>query len=118
MPDSFKIIDTKKFMWDGETYDTKDAAEEAGNKLKESEFEVQILEEEGKFFLYNRREVKEVVGAQYGGSNIKIGFNPTYLMDVLKNLEDDDVKFEFFDVDKPAVLRKEDYIYLTLPMKI
>ena len=61
MPDSVKIIDTKKYMWNGETYDTKEAAEEEGYKLKESDFEVQILEEAGKFLLYNRREVKEVV---------------------------------------------------------
>ena len=61
MPDSVKMIDAKKYLWDGATYDTKEAAEDAGNKLKESEFEIQVIEEEGKFLLYNRREVKEVV---------------------------------------------------------
>lgn len=61
MPDSVKIIDTKKFLWDGETYDSKPAAKEAEGKLKADNFETRILEEEGKFFLYNRREVTEVV---------------------------------------------------------
>jgi hypothetical protein len=61
MPDSVKILDTKKFMWDGETYDSRPAAEEAENKYKEQSFETQILEEEGKFLVYTRREVTEVV---------------------------------------------------------
>jgi DNA polymerase-3 subunit beta len=63
-------------------------------------------------------EVKECIPVKYTGSGLQIGFNPTYLIDVLKNLEDEEVSFEFFGADKPAVLRKEDYIYLVLPMKI
>ena len=61
MPDSFKIMDTKKFMWDGETYDSRPTAEEAENKYKEQNFETRILEKEGKFLVYTRREVTEVV---------------------------------------------------------
>ena len=61
MPDSFKIIDTKKFLWDGETYDTKDAATEVENKYKTDKFETRLLEEEGKFLVYTRRVVTEVV---------------------------------------------------------
>jgi hypothetical protein len=66
MPDSFKMIDSKKFMWDGSEYDTRDAAQEAEKKLKENKFETTIIEEGGKFLLYNRRKVAEVVvdGAQ------------------------------------------------------
>jgi len=61
MPDSFKMIDTKKYMWDGELYDSEAAAQDAGNILKEKKFEIKVLEEEGKFLLYNRRLVTEVV---------------------------------------------------------
>ncbi|MFH1768128.1 MAG: DNA polymerase III subunit beta [Candidatus Omnitrophota bacterium] len=63
-------------------------------------------------------EVKENISCSYAGKNMVIGFNPNYLIDVLKNIEDENVVFEFFDVDKPAVLRKENYVYLVLPMKI
>jgi DNA polymerase-3 subunit beta len=63
-------------------------------------------------------EAKECIDARYSGASLEIGFNPTYLMDALKNLEDNEVAFEFFGADKPAVLRKENYIYLILPMKI
>lgn len=63
-------------------------------------------------------EVKEDLEVGYEGMSFEIGFNPVYIMDVLRNLEDQEVIFEFSGVDKPAVLRKENYIYLVLPMKI
>lgn len=63
-------------------------------------------------------EVKENLNCDYSGKCFSIGFNPNYLIDVLKNIEEEVVIFEFFDVDKPAVLRKDDYVYLVLPMKI
>ncbi|MFA5007891.1 MAG: DNA polymerase III subunit beta [Candidatus Omnitrophota bacterium] len=63
-------------------------------------------------------EAREVVEARYTGQNMEIGFNPNYLIDALKNLTDAEVSFEFFGADKPAVLRKEGFIYLILPMKI
>ena len=62
-------------------------------------------------------EVRERVDVKYSGSHLEIGFNPSYLIDVLKNLSDEEVCIDFFGSDKPAVLRKEDYIYLLLPMK-
>jgi hypothetical protein len=61
MPDSFKIIDGKKFMWDGETYEAMDAAKAAEENYKNDKFETRILEEEGKPLVYTRREVKEIV---------------------------------------------------------
>jgi DNA polymerase-3 subunit beta len=63
-------------------------------------------------------EVKELVGAEYAGAHLELGFNPNYLIDVLKNLEDERVCIDFFGADKPAVLKKEGYIYLLLPMKL
>jgi DNA polymerase-3 subunit beta len=63
-------------------------------------------------------EVRESIEADYTGQNLQIGFNASYLIDVLKNLEEAEVVFEIYDVDKPAVLRLQDYIYLVLPMKI
>ncbi len=62
-------------------------------------------------------EVKEELDVKYEGANLEIGFNPNYLTDILKNLEDEGVCFSFFGADKPAVLKREDHIYLLLPMK-
>jgi DNA polymerase-3 subunit beta len=63
-------------------------------------------------------EVKETIETKYGGAHLEIGFNPNYLTDVLKNIDDNEVRIDFFGADKPAVLKKTDYIYLLLPMKI
>jgi len=63
-------------------------------------------------------EAREVIEVRYTGQSLEIGFNPNYLIDALKNLNDAEVSFEFFGADKPAVLRKEGFVYLILPMKI
>jgi hypothetical protein len=61
MPESVKIIDGKKFMWDGETYDGIDQAKTAEESYKNDKFETRIIEEDGKPVVYTRREVTEVV---------------------------------------------------------
>jgi len=63
-------------------------------------------------------ELKEIIEVDYTGTPLEISFNPNYLIDVLKNIEDENVKFEIYGVDKPAVLRKEGFVYLVLPIKI
>ncbi len=62
MPDAFKIIDGKKFMWDGEDYEGMEQAKTAEETYKKDNFEAMIIEDEGgKPLLYTRREITEVV---------------------------------------------------------
>ena len=63
-------------------------------------------------------ELKESLEANYTGTPLQISFNPVYLIDVLKNIDEEMITFEIYGEDKPAVLRKEDYIYLVLPIKL
>jgi DNA polymerase-3 subunit beta len=65
-------------------------------------------------------EAKEEVDIEYSGDkDLQIGFNPKYLIDVLKNLDEDEIVFEVNDANKPGVLRKgEEYIYVVLPMQL
>ncbi len=64
-------------------------------------------------------EVKEEVSAKYTGRNLSIGFNPNYIIDVLKNIDKEDIEMEFSGEDKPGVIRVEDkYIYIVLPMEL
>ncbi|HOX54915.1 MAG: DNA polymerase III subunit beta [Candidatus Omnitrophica bacterium] len=63
-------------------------------------------------------EHREELSIQYEGKELMIGFNPHYLIDVLKNLKQSEIGLEFTESDKPGVIRLEDYIYLVLPMKI
>ena len=60
MPENWKILDGKKFMWDGENYEGKDLAQTAEEFYQKKGFETKIIEEEGKQLVYTRREVKEV----------------------------------------------------------
>ncbi len=63
-------------------------------------------------------ESREEISVGYGGSELIVGFNPHYLIDVLKNLSDDTIELELLGSDKPAVIRLGDYLYLVLPMRI
>jgi len=57
--DNFKIIDGKKYMWDGEDYESESAAQENIAKYSEDGFETQLIKEEGKYLVYSRRIVTE-----------------------------------------------------------
>ena len=61
MPDVSKIIDGKKFMWDGIVYESKKEAEDTMQKYKNDGFEVELIEEEKQHLLYTRRVVTEIV---------------------------------------------------------
>ena len=63
-------------------------------------------------------ESREELPCEYTGKDMIIGFNPHYLIDVLKNLQQGAVDFEVVDSEKPGVIRNEDYIYIVLPMRL
>ena len=46
MPDIAKLIDGKKFMWDGEVYESEQQAQEVKKKYEDDNFEVQMIQEE------------------------------------------------------------------------
>lgn len=63
-------------------------------------------------------ESREELAINFTGSEMIIGFNPQYMIDVLKNLNDEAIEAEFLGTDKPCVIRKENYLYLALPMRL
>ena len=64
-------------------------------------------------------EAREEVEVNNEGKEISIGFNPYYLMDVLKALPQEEVTLEVTAADKPGVIRTPNkYTYLVLPMQI
>jgi len=63
-------------------------------------------------------ESREEVRAKYTGKEMAIGFNPNYLIDVLKNLSEEDIGLEVTDSEKPGVMRINGYTYIVLPMRI
>lgn len=64
-------------------------------------------------------EAHEDLQVQYNGPEFSIGFNPSYLIDVLKALPDGSVEMELPGPDRPGVIRTKDhYLYVVLPMQI
>ena len=63
-------------------------------------------------------ESREEIPVEYGGPEMIVGFNPHFLIDFLKNIEQERVEMELLGPDKPAVMRLGDYLYLALPMRI
>ncbi len=55
-----KIIDNKKYMWDGENYTSRVEAENKKNEYEKEGFEAIIVEESDKFQVFSRRLVKEI----------------------------------------------------------
>ena len=63
---------------------------------------------------------REEVGIQLSGKNLTISFNSRYLLDVLKEVNDDTLIFDFNTSVSPCVVRPmqgESFYYLVLPVK-
>lgn len=63
-------------------------------------------------------ESREEIPAEYKGKELIIGFNPTYLTDALKNLQNESIELELTDSEKPGVIRIDGYVYIVLPMRL
>ncbi len=56
-----RIIDDKKFLWDGMEYESEDKAKSVEKEYLENGFEVRLVKEGKQVFIYTRRVVTEVV---------------------------------------------------------
>lgn len=68
-----------------------------------------------------QEEAKEELEIDYAGDEIEIGFNVTYLMDVLSNSSVDMVKVELQDTNSSALFTVPDqpgFKYVVMPMRI
>ena len=66
-------------------------------------------------------KVEDELPAQVMGDGLDIAFNPRFVLNVLKNMEDDKVYLECNSPINPCVIRPvngEDYFYLIVPMRI
>ena len=66
-------------------------------------------------------KVEDELTAQVMGDGLSIAFNPKFMMNVLKNVEDDKVYLECNSPINPCVIRpvnSEDCFYLVVPMRI
>jgi DNA polymerase-3 subunit beta len=68
-----------------------------------------------------QEEASDEIDIDYAGDSIEIGFNVTYLIDVLSNMTQDMVKVELADSNNSALLTIPDnktFKYVVMPMRI
>ena len=64
-------------------------------------------------------EARESLAINYKGKDLAIAFNPAYLMDPLKALEDDEIFFELIDELSPGVVKiNGPFLYVIMPMRM
>lgn len=68
-----------------------------------------------------QEEAVDELDIDYGGDSIEIGFNVTYLIDVLANMDQEMVKLELQDANSSALITIPDnttFKYVVMPMRI
>jgi DNA polymerase III subunit beta len=64
-------------------------------------------------------EARESIAVNYKGNDIAIAFNPVYLMDPLKALDNDEVYLELIDELSPGVVKiNGPFLYVLMPMRM
>ncbi|MBO2927919.1 DNA polymerase III subunit beta [Metapseudomonas otitidis] len=68
-----------------------------------------------------QEEAEEEVAVEYGGSNLEIGFNVSYLLDVLGVMTTDQVRLILSDSNSSALVQEadnDDSSYVVMPMRL
>lgn len=66
-------------------------------------------------------DAKEDIIAVVEGKTLDIGFNPRYMIEALKTIEDEEITMEFTTSISPAIIKPvagSSYVYMVLPVKI
>jgi len=67
-------------------------------------------------------DAKETMEVSYNGADLKVAFNATYLMDILKVMDDDSLRLEIKDSLSPALFvgtdKDSDFLSVVMPMRI
>ena len=69
----------------------------------------------------DQEEAVEEIEIDYSGDSVDIGFNVTYLLDVLNNLKCDSINIALGDANSSALITvpdNEDFKYVVMPMRI
>ena len=69
----------------------------------------------------DQEEAVEEIEIDYGGDSVDIGFNVTYLLDVLNNLKCDNINIALGDANSSALItipENPDFKYVVMPMRI
>jgi DNA polymerase-3 subunit beta len=68
-----------------------------------------------------QEEAEEIIDVEYDSDKLEIGFNVSYLLDVLNNLASDEVRITLIDGNSSALIenhKEEDSMYVVMPMRL
>ena len=68
-----------------------------------------------------QESAEEELDVVYSGSELEVGFNIGYLLDVLNSIESDNVNFEFYGEDSSCIIKEKDSendLYVIMPMRL
>jgi len=68
-----------------------------------------------------QESAEEELQVSYKGTDLEVGFNIGYLLDVLNSIESEEVKFEFYGEDSSCIIKEnnsEDDVYVIMPMRL
>ena len=68
-----------------------------------------------------QESAEEELDVVYTGSELEVGFNIGYLLDVLNSIESDSIYFEFYGEDSSCIIKEkgsEDDVYVIMPMRL
>ena len=68
-----------------------------------------------------QEEAEEIVPVEYEGERLEIGFNVSYLQDVLNVLNTDEIKISVSDANSSALVEgtgNENAVYVVMPMRL
>jgi len=108
------VLDRERFLW---------AAKRVSNLTSPDSQSIKIDLFKDKLVFFKNSpdmgEAKEEIDIQHKGTEFSVGFNPHYLIDVLKSLKDNDVSLELTGPESPGVIRSQgSYVYIVLPMQL
>jgi DNA polymerase-3 subunit beta len=64
-------------------------------------------------------EAKEEIEVEYDGSDFIMAFNPGYLIDVMKNIDEAEFTFMFPENSTAGVIRPDkDFLHVIMPMRV
>ena len=72
-------------------------------------------------FAPDRGQANEEIEVEYGSTDIEIGFNARYLLDIATQLSGDAAEFVFADAGSPTLVKDKDsasVLYVLMPMRV
>ena len=59
--ENYIVVENRKYLWDGETYENAEDAQDKIAEYEKEHFETRLVEDDCQFLVYSRRVVTDIV---------------------------------------------------------